>query len=237
MTPSEYELKIKDLKPSTTSMARLALYMAELSKLMGEKDHVHFDRVEESSLRLISKVDPVAQSNVNNRLKNTNLTQETRSAFNAIQKLLGEDQTTAELLAAGVSILKISGKTETKPTHLPKEMITLRGELIKIGGSDNTIPFTIIEQRTGEKINGNVLGKNMAKDLAKHLFNHIELVGTGNWLYDQQRDEWKLEGYHVSGFSALKSIPALQAIETLYSESNPNAENPLHILHEIRGEH
>lgn len=237
MNPTEYELKIKDLKPSTTSMARLSLYMAELAKLMGEKEHVHFNRVEEGSLRLLSKVDQVAQVSVNKRISNTNLTQETRSAFNAIQKLLGEDQTTAELLAAGVSVLKISGKTEIKPTHLPKEMITLRGELIKIGGSDNTIPFTIIEQRTGEKINGNVLGKDMAKDLAKHLFNHIEVVGLGNWLYDHEKDEWKLEGYHVSDFSVLKSIPALQAIEALYSESNPNAENPLHILHDIRGEH
>lgn len=237
MNPIEYELKIKDLNPSTTPMARLALYMAELSKLMGEKDHVHFDSVQEGSLRLLSKVDQTAGANVAKRLTNTNLTHETRSAFSAIQRLLGEDKTTAELLAAGVSVLKISGKTEIKPTPLPKEMITLRGELIKIGGSDDTIPFTLIEQRTGEKINGNVLGKDMAKDLAMHLFNQIEVVGVGNWLHDQERDEWKLEGYHVTSFTVLKSVPALQAIEALYSQSNPNAENPLHILHEIRGEH
>lgn len=237
MNSDEYELKIKDLLPSTTSMARLALYMSELSKLMGEKEHVHFERVSEGSLRLISRIDEVAQPKVKQRLSDVNQTQETRTAFASIQKLLSEDKTTAELLAGGVSILKISGKAEIKPVPLPREQITLRGELIKIGGSDNTIPFTIIEQRTGEKINGNVLGKEMAKDLAKQLYNQIEVVGIGHWLHDQQKDDWKLDGYLVSGFTVLKSIPVLQAIESLYANSDQNAENPLNILDEIRGEH
>jgi hypothetical protein len=237
MKSDEYELKIKDLHPSTTSMARLALYMSELSKLMGEKEHVHFDRVQQGSLRLISRIDETAQSKVKHRLSDVSQTQETRTAYAAIQKLLGEDKTTAELLVDGVSILKISGKSEIKPIPLPRELITLRGELIKIGGSDNTIPFTLIEQRTGEKINGNVLGKDMAKDLAKQLYNQIEVVGIGHWLHDQQKNDWKLESYLVSSFTVLKSIPVLQAIESLYAHSNPNAENPLGILDEIRGEH
>jgi hypothetical protein len=237
MKPEEYELKIKDLTPSTISMARLALYMSELSKLMGEKEHVHFDRISEGSLRVISTIDQIAQPKVKQRLSDVNQTQETSTAFRAIQKLLGEDKTTAELLVGGISILKISGKNETKPTSLPRELITLRGELIKIGGSDNTIPFTIIEQRTSEKINGNVLGKEMAKNLARQLYNQIEVVGVGRWLHDQQKDDWKLEDYLVNSFTALKSIPVLQAIENLYTHSNPNSENPLNILNEIRGEH
>jgi hypothetical protein len=237
MTPNEYELKIKDLNPSTTSMARLAMYMSELAKLMGEKEHVHFDRVSEGSVRLISYIDEIAKPKIDQRLADVNKNQETRNAYNAIQKLLGEDKTTAELIADGISILKITGKSEIKPTLYPKELITLRGELIKIGGSDNTIPFTIIEQRTGEKINGNVLGKEMAKDLAKQLYNQIEVVGVGNWTHDRQKDEWKLDDYLVKSFTVLKSIPVLQSIESLYDQSNPNAEDPLKILDELRGEH
>ena len=45
----EYRFRIDVFKPDTMPMGRLAEYMADLSQLLGEKEQVHFVRLEEGS--------------------------------------------------------------------------------------------------------------------------------------------------------------------------------------------
>jgi hypothetical protein len=45
MTEYEYTFRIDVFTPETMPMARLAEYLAELSKLVGHSQSTHFDRV------------------------------------------------------------------------------------------------------------------------------------------------------------------------------------------------
>ena len=45
-------------------MERLALYLLELAKLMGETQHLHFDELEGGSTRAVAKADWEADSEV-----------------------------------------------------------------------------------------------------------------------------------------------------------------------------
>ncbi len=51
-TQNEYRFVIDALRPDAISMARLAEYMGELARLLGETRHVHFLRLDEGSVAL-----------------------------------------------------------------------------------------------------------------------------------------------------------------------------------------
>src|SRR3954464_337622 len=53
----EYQFKIERYSPDTLPMARLAEYMADLARIMGETEHVHFRRVAKGSAVIIPAVD------------------------------------------------------------------------------------------------------------------------------------------------------------------------------------
>ena len=56
----EYRFKIDAFTPDTLPMARLAEYMSDFAKMLGEPESVHFDRIENGSATLVSVVDDTA---------------------------------------------------------------------------------------------------------------------------------------------------------------------------------
>lgn len=233
-----YDLRIQDLTPSTFPMARLAKYLAELSNLMGEKESVHFESVIKGSAVLKCNVDPSATAIVTNRIQNPAELSETRKAFDNLNTLLNEDNTIATLSKNGAKIINFDGveKNKSKKIIYPKEICSIRGELIKIGGKDQTIPFDLIEQGTNENIHGNITSKELAINLAKHLFSTIEVTGTGYWEYYPDKDIWKICDFAVIEVKELSNKPINHSFKQLASKSNPGGENPLDILKIIRSD-
>lgn len=229
----EYELKIKDLSPSTTPMARLAAYMEELAKLMGEKDSVTFSRVESGSLRLIANVEDDASNNVRVRLKNPAARRDTHAAYLRLEAMLTEDKTKAEILHAGSNVITLYPKVKEPEHNSPMEMISIRGKLIAIGGKDDSVPFTLLEQSTGDTIRGNT-SVDIAIELGSLLFSMIEVSGAGHWSKNQSTGLWDLQKFKVSSYRPLKQIPVSETVATLRELSNEAASNPLDILKELR---
>ncbi len=64
-----YELYIDAFTPATISMARLADYMRDFAEMLGNPEHVHFDKLKAGSLSLATRVDPVAQNKVAHRVE------------------------------------------------------------------------------------------------------------------------------------------------------------------------
>ena len=54
---SEYRWVLEGFTPATIPMTRLAEYMQQLGKLLGSEAAVHFVRVEDGSVAMVSKVD------------------------------------------------------------------------------------------------------------------------------------------------------------------------------------
>ena len=235
--PNKYVLKIKDLTPSTTSMARAAQYIKELAKLMGSDQSVHLNRVFEASLNFESLVDPAASEKVFARLANPYSTSESKKAYENIHRCLYEDRTSATLTLNGSEILFIDGNDYLPEQNeiYPLEFCTIRGELIQIGGRDSSVPFDLIEQGSATKIHGNV-DKSLAKSLAKHLFGLIEVSGLGNWEYSPDKNIWKLCNFEVQKFHPIEVYDELESIELLHESSDPNGIDPQETLKDIRSD-
>lgn len=232
-----YVLKIRDLTPSTAPMSRVAQYIRELSKLMGSEQSVHLDRIYEASLNLESTVDPQADAKVHSRLNNPGSTAESKKAYDAIHRFLYEDKTSAIVSRDGARVFHLDG-TEYLPEEnevYPAEYCTIRGELILIGGRDNSVPFDLIEQGTGNKIHGNI-DKSLAKSLAKYLFGLVEVSGVGSWEYNPIKSMWKLTNFDVQEFTAVDVHNEFEAIDTLRASSDPNGIDPLETLKKIRSD-
>src|SRR3954467_6218558 len=65
----EYPFRIIGPKPDTISMARLAFYMAELAKLMGSAEHVHFKEVLDKSVSIVACVHAQQVSVISPRIR------------------------------------------------------------------------------------------------------------------------------------------------------------------------
>jgi hypothetical protein len=62
------ELYIDAFTPESISMSRLAEYMTGFAVLLGQEEHVHFERLKPGSLSLAARSDQVAHNRVRRRL-------------------------------------------------------------------------------------------------------------------------------------------------------------------------
>ena len=95
-----YRFVLDAWEPGEFPMARLAEYMAELARLFGEDEHVHFDRLEPGSTVLVQHVDGDAVAAVQERLSiagDAHAPEDIAKPYRAIDRRLAEDGATASL--------------------------------------------------------------------------------------------------------------------------------------------
>lgn len=203
-------------KPETLPMERLAKYLSELAKLLGEPNHVHFTSVDEGSAILRKQVDPVAKAKISKRLSSFRDFAGASKAYDKLNDLLKEDGATGNLEGLQNVLLKFPGKNLDDETilKLPYEHISLRGELVKIGGTDNTVPVEIRDASSGKVVRGSTVNKEIAKRLAACLFTPIEVSGIGQW-HETAKDGWKLMGFKIQDFTKLDALSATALLKEL----------------------
>ncbi|TXM88865.1 hypothetical protein FV232_25455 [Methylobacterium sp. WL30] len=99
----EYRLRIDAFRPETLPMARLAEYMAELARLLGEQDKVHFEKVEPGSAVLVTVVEASAAPKVDLRVRQVREGRgpvEALKAFRGLDDLLAKDNAIGTLTSA-----------------------------------------------------------------------------------------------------------------------------------------
>src|SRR5215468_3831317 len=102
MKPVELTFRISAWTPDTLPMKRLAEYMAELTRLFGEADHVHFSRLRKGSVGLAVKVQYEAVPKVRERIKAANLLpadapEDVVAPFRKLNKMLAEDNAVGKI--------------------------------------------------------------------------------------------------------------------------------------------
>ena len=143
---SQYRLKIDVFSIDSLPMARLAEYMAELAVLLGERDRVHFSHLEKGSAVLVSNVEPVALPKVSERVslvRQGNAPKDAMQAYKNLDNLLAKDNAVAVLMAPEEdNVIEFPGRLRPKPVRYGpfREIGTLDGRIIRIGGRDETIP-------------------------------------------------------------------------------------------------
>lgn len=217
--PSQYRLEIDVFSVDSLPMARLAEYMAELAALLGERERVHFSHLEKGSAVLVSNIEPVAFPKVAERVSQVregSAPKDAMQAYKNIDGMLAKDGAVAVLLAPGESnVIEFLGRLRPKPVRYGpfREVGTLDGRIIRIGGRDETIPVWL---KDGDIVyNCNVRGEEVARRLAPYYLNGIvRLHGSGKWVREEN-GIWKLEQFDVSEFEVLDDSPMTEVVGKL----------------------
>jgi hypothetical protein len=202
----EYRLKIDVFSVDSLPMGRLAEYMAELAKLLGEREHVHFSHLESGSAVLVSIVDEPAIPKVAERVQQVRerlAPKEAMQAFCNLDFLLAKDNAVAVLIPSDSSQgIDFPGRTRPKPMRYGpfREHGMLDGVLIRIGGRDETIPVWL---KDGEVEYHCQVREEVARRMAPHyLDGTLRVYGSGKWMREDN-GTWILQQFDIEDFELL----------------------------------
>lgn len=200
-------------------MARLAEYMAELAKLMANQDRVHFQRLDAGSTVLVSRIEPEAVPKVNLRLmglENGTAPDDTKAPYLRINDLLRDDDAVGRLTAGSAQLIRFPGREIPRPTKVGPffQTTVIDGELVRIGGRDNTAHATI-QDSEGRTWNGE-LDRALARELAKHLYAGpiLRVEGNAKWERSEQ-GAWDVKGFRIRSFKELPSETLLESVDRI----------------------
>lgn len=216
---TEYRFRIDAYTPDKIPMARLAEYMGELATLLGEQAAVHFRRLENGSTVIVHAVEREAVPKVRARttaVRHGDGTQEAMRAFQAINKLLREDDATADLRdkkQGSAKILQFPGRLDASEKFTAiRQHGSIDGVINSIGGRDETVHLRL--ESDGRQVSGCYTTRAIAKELRHLLFEPVRLFGRGRWNRDDD-GIWTLEDFKVDSFEALNEVPLSDALGTL----------------------
>lgn len=215
----QFRLKIDVFSVDSLPMARLAEYMAELATLLGERERVHFSHLEKGSAVLVSTIESVAFPKVEDRVarvREGSAPKDAMQAYRNIDNLLAKDGAVAVLRGPTQSnVIEFPGRSRPKPVRYGpfREVGTLDGRIIRIGGRDETIPVWL---KDGEvEYHCNVRGEQVARRLAPYYLNGVVRVyGSGKWVREEN-GTWKLEQFDITEFEVLDDGPMTDVVGKL----------------------
>ena len=237
----EYRFVIDAHTPDTLPMARLAEYMADLARLFGEVEHVHFGRVEPGSAILVPFVDAVAVPRVEDRfcaIKGEDPPEDAARACKALNQRLADDNAAGSLEDAdGAEIVPFPGRDQ--PQFLAYGAMTQRGKLdgvlIRVGGRDDTVP---VHLQDGDTIHVCNADRDMARRLAGHLYGGVlRVYGDGRWDRDTE-GIWTMKRFTITDFEELDDAPLEEVVERLHRIEGSNwkdIHDPPAELRRLRG--
>lgn len=238
-TYREYKFKIDAYTPDSIPMARLAEYLADLAVVLGNRDRVHFNRVEPGSTVPIIRVEWEAEPKVRDRLRAVKAREAPDDALKAARSI---DRRLAEDNAVGVLQDPVGGKVLRFPgRELLKKLVfgpiaqvgTFQGVPIRVGGEGDPVP---VHLEDGKEKHIVLARRTLAKEIAQYLFSAVvRAEGTGRWIRHAD-GEWELLDFKVASYKLVedadirKNISELQSIPAEWKK----LEDPLSVLHEIK---
>ena len=242
MTESDqYELYIDALNPDTVPMVRLAEYMENFAKLLGQTEHVHFVTLHSGSLTLAVKVEPQAIPKIEKQVEELARgggSVAARKALQQLDDLLCEDNAVGSVRHGKQNLIEFPGRTRHVETVLGPitQLGTLDGELIHVGGRDETVN---IHLKNGEKTHQCITSKEIARSIARHIFGSpIRVIGEGTWNRSES-GTWSLKKFEIRNFELLDGTPLLDLFAALRAQLLPpdgGRTNPVELMRQLRGE-
>jgi hypothetical protein len=215
----EYRLKIDVFSPDSLPMSRLAEYMAELARLLGEQERVHFSHMEKGSAVLVSSIEDPAVPKVGERLYRVRDGQgpkDAMQAYQALDGLLAKDNAVASLTGdGGTEIIAFPGRTRPKPVRYGpfREEGSLDGTVIRIGGRDDTIPVLLKDAEGVEYLCQTTL--ELSKKLAPHYRGAtVRVFGSGKWVREES-GSWTLQQFDITNFEVIDDAPLTDVVAKL----------------------
>ena len=215
----EYRFVIDAYSPETLPMSRLAEYMADLARLLGSADRVHFVRLEPGSTVLVQRVEPEVALEVRKRIRglgDNTAPVDATNAFRALNRRLADDDATGSLQEGGAEVIPFPGRNQPQPLTFGafNQPGVLDGVLIRVGGQGDNVPAHL---RDGEVIHMCHATRDMARQLAAHLYGPtLRVQGEGRW--EREADgSWLMKRFNIARFEELDDAPLGDVVERLRS--------------------
>ncbi len=215
--PHGYQFVMDRWLPATIPMKRLAQYMDKMAGLLGSQDRVHFAKITKGSARPEFNVEEVVAFEVAQRLKAAANGEwfEGQKLIKDINRMLMEDGCVGYLRAlSGPRYIEFPGrKTPIAQEVTVHESGELEGQIIRVGGKDDTVPVTLMGD-------GGVdykcqTSRTIAKELAKLLFGAtVRVNGKGKWRRNSE-GVWTLEYFQIQGHEILDDVPLEKFVQEM----------------------
>lgn len=214
----EYRFVIDAYSPETLPMSRLAEYMADLARLLGRAERVHFVRLEPGSTVLVQIVEPEAVPEVRSRVRalaQGEAPEDADKAFKALNRHLADDNAVGSLREGGSGeAIRFPGREQPTPLTFGafNQSGVLDGVLVRVGGRDDTVPVHLQDGNTIHMCNAT---RDMARSLAVHLYGPaLRVHGEGRWERDADGD-WLMKRFNITGFEELDDAPLGEVVGRL----------------------
>lgn len=233
----EYPFRIIGPKPDTIPMSRLATYMAELARLMGSQDAVHFSRIEDKSVSIVAFVSAEEVPLISPRIRSaasSDVNADAASPWRKLNEFLAEDGWTAEMpLPKSGEVIAFPGKSKSVAIlRAVSQPTSVQGRLIRIEGAGEQV-------RVGLEIDGDLtakisIGSQQARDLAKHFHRSVRMSGEGRWRREGD-GRWHLEYLAATSFEVLEDATLDEALARLREIVPPGSgEEIVRAVNELR---
>lgn len=185
-----YELHVLGTSKKALSLDDFAELAKRLAELLGSREHVRFGALRDGSARILAKVlEPAVQDVEVQLLRAKNDDGPGANKVVRINDYLAQKGWRGELKnrQGGVvlSFLGAPKKLPIEPVQKIEQLDSIIGQVIKIGGRDETVPMTI-RTPEGAFVDVTVKGREQAKKLAQHLFgSDLKLFGNATWIRDE----------------------------------------------------
>jgi hypothetical protein len=240
--PVEYRFKIDAYSPETIPMARLAEYMSELAVLLGNRERVHFVKLDPGSTVFVQKIEFEAAPKVRERInsvRNRTAPEDAIDAYENIDRKLRQDNAigimeTLEDTGESTAVIEFPGRDRRIAEKF--DSISQRGSvdglLIRVGGKDQTVPIYLEER---DEIHRCTSNRALAKRLSPFLFEIIRVHGVGKWNVDDFGN-WVMEEFRIADFERLDTIPLSESVARLRKIKSDiqSVDDPISELHKLR---
>jgi hypothetical protein len=212
-----FEFRIDRFTAMDLPMRRLAEYLDEFAKLLGEEASTRLADIAKGSTIIVALALPIAVPKVRARLSaaRDGVLDDARRAVNRLDAMLSEDNTSGTLVESGDPgvIIRFPG-ANARTAELPAvaEIGSLQGELIRIGGRDDTAHATL---RDGSRLYTCIVSHDLARGLGRYLFGpSLRLHGRGRWRRSQD-GLWEPVDFRAHTFDVLDDASLSAAAEKL----------------------
>jgi len=219
---ARYELYIGAYSPETIPMDRLGAYMQAFARALGTREQPTFGGMEAGSTRLIARVEWADSFEVDGRLTSQSLSEELFSnGFKEINDLLIEDNATGCIVnSRQENVVNFPGvRVRRAPSFSSfRETATIRGQLVRIGGTDETVHATLLD---GERSVRCTMTRAMAREVANLLFGPtLRVSGSGRYERDGQGN-WNMKSFDAERFEVLDGSSLSETILSLRNLATP----------------
>jgi len=201
---NEFRFRISAYTPATMPLGRLAEYLAELAKILGEDQAVHLVELDEGSTVLVHKIDNEAVPKIRDRaaaVQGGTAPAEAMRSYRKVNKMLRDDNGAAALLEGVAEILEFPGNRASAPPFMTvNERGEIDGEVVRVGGMGDPVPVLLSTE--GHTVSGCWARRAIAKPLALRLFEPVRLFGEGRWVRNPV-GQWSLAAFRIDSFKEL----------------------------------